>query len=52
MVKSLVVGYGNSLRSDDGIGMRIAEIVASWHLPEVRSLSPHSINSRTSCGFG
>jgi hydrogenase maturation protease len=38
MVKSLVVGYGNSLRSDDGIGMRIAEIVASWHLPEVRSL--------------
>ncbi|HHP7231542.1 MAG TPA: hydrogenase maturation protease [Xenococcaceae cyanobacterium] len=39
MAKSLVIGYGNSLRSDDSIGVRIAEIVASWHLPEVRSLS-------------
>ena len=38
MVKSLVIGYGNSLRSDDGIGVRVAEIVADWYLPEVRSL--------------
>lgn len=39
MVESLVVGYGNSLRSDDGIGIRVAEIAASWNLPEVRSLA-------------
>ncbi len=39
MAKILVIGYGNTLRSDDGIGVRVAEIVASWHLPEVRSLS-------------
>ena len=35
----LIIGYGNSLRSDDSIGIRIAEIVASWHLPQVRSLA-------------
>ena len=35
---NLIIGYGNSLRSDDSIGVRVAEIVASWHLPEVRSL--------------
>lgn len=40
---SLVIGYGNSLRSDDGIGIRIAEIVASWHLPKVRSLALHQL---------
>ena len=39
MSKCLIIGYGNSLRSDDGIGERVADIVASWHLPEVRSLS-------------
>ncbi|MDJ0745694.1 MAG: hydrogenase maturation protease [Xenococcaceae cyanobacterium MO_167.B27] len=39
MSKILVIGYGNSLRSDDRIGIRVAEIVADWHLPEVRSLS-------------
>lgn len=42
-VKSLVIGYGNSLRNDDGIGMRVAEIVASWHLPQVRSLFLHQL---------
>ena len=43
MVKNLVIGYGNSLRSDDGIGIRIAEIVADWQLPEVRSLCLHQL---------
>lgn len=37
--KGLVIGYGNSLRSDDGIGIRIAETVADWQLPQVRSLA-------------
>ncbi|MDJ0651213.1 MAG: hydrogenase maturation protease [Xenococcaceae cyanobacterium MO_188.B19] len=43
MAKSLIIGYGNSLRSDDGIGVRVAEIVADWHLPAVRSLCLHQL---------
>ncbi|PPT05411.1 NADH-reducing hydrogenase maturation factor [Geitlerinema sp. FC II] len=39
----LVIGYGNSLRGDDGIGRAIAEQVASWNLPHVRSLSLHQL---------
>jgi len=35
----LVIGYGNSLRNDDGAGQVVAEMVASWELPDVRSLS-------------
>jgi hypothetical protein len=36
---SLVVGYGNTLRGDDGIGYRVAEAVAKWQLPQVRSIA-------------
>ncbi|MDX2256396.1 MAG: hypothetical protein NW214_12845 [Pseudanabaenaceae cyanobacterium bins.39] len=39
----LVIGYGNSLRSDDGAGCRVADIVASWELPYVRSLTVHQL---------
>ena len=39
----LVIGYGNSLRSDDGAGCRVADIVTSWGLPYVRSLSVHQL---------
>ncbi len=41
--KMLVIGYGNSLRSDDGAGCRVADIVASWGLLHVRSLSVHQL---------
>ena len=34
----LVIGYGNTLRGDDGVGPRVAEAVAALHLPGVRSL--------------
>jgi hydrogenase maturation protease len=34
----LVIGYGNTLRGDDGVGPRVAEIVAGLHLPGVRTL--------------
>jgi hydrogenase maturation protease len=34
----LVIGYGNSLRSDDGVGPRVAEAVEAWQLPGVRVL--------------
>jgi hydrogenase maturation protease len=35
----LVIGYGNTLRSDDGVGPRVAEAVAALNLPGVRTLS-------------
>ncbi len=35
----LVIGYGNQLRSDDAIGPRIADEVAIWGMPNVRSLT-------------
>ena len=35
----LVIGYGNTLRSDDGVGQRVAEKIAQWELPGVRSLA-------------
>ncbi len=31
----LIIGYGNTLRSDDGVGPRVAEAVAVLHLPGV-----------------
>ncbi len=37
--KNLVIGYGNSLRCDDSVGIRVAEMVADWDLPKVRSLA-------------
>ena len=39
----LIIGYGNTLRSDDGVGYRIAETVAQWNLNSVRSLSVHQL---------
>ncbi len=35
----LVIGYGNTLRSDDGVGARVAEAVAALDLPGVTALS-------------
>src|ERR1035438_5826200 len=34
----LVIGYGNTLRGDDGVGPRVAEAVGELHLPGVRPL--------------
>lgn len=34
----LVIGYGNTLRSDDGIGPRVVEAVEEFELPGVRTL--------------
>jgi hydrogenase maturation protease len=39
----LVIGYGNTLRGDDGVGQKIATIVAEWNLPGVRSHSVHQL---------
>jgi hydrogenase maturation protease len=39
----LVIGYGNSLRSDDGAGVRVAEAVAAQGLPGVMALAVHQL---------
>ncbi|NEO54919.1 MAG: hypothetical protein F6K54_18660 [Okeania sp. SIO3B5] len=43
MTEILVIGYGNTLRSDDGAGQRVAELVTEWKLPNVRSLPVHQL---------
>ncbi|WP_243147377.1 hypothetical protein [Scytonema sp. UIC 10036] len=35
----LIIGYGNNLRSDDAVGQRVSDAIATWKLPDVRSLS-------------
>ena len=35
----LIIGYGNTLRTDDGVGPRVAEAVEALHLPGVRTLA-------------
>jgi hydrogenase maturation protease len=37
-IRTLVIGYGNRLRGDDGVGPAMAEIVKGWHIPGVRAL--------------
>lgn len=34
----LIIGYGNTLRGDDGVGPRVAEAVGNLNLPGVRTL--------------
>ena len=35
----LVIGYGNTLRRDDGVGPKVAEAVAALDLPGIRTLA-------------
>jgi hydrogenase maturation protease len=39
----LVIGYGNELRSDDGVGPKTAAAVAEWNLPDVRTVICHQL---------
>jgi hydrogenase maturation protease len=39
----LVIGYGNTLRGDDGVGYLVAETIADWQLPPVRSIAVHQL---------
>ena len=34
----LVIGYGNTLRGDDGVGPKVVEAIEALHLPNVRTL--------------
>ncbi|MBK1989288.1 hydrogenase maturation protease [Sphaerospermopsis aphanizomenoides BCCUSP55] len=40
---AMVIGYGNELRGDDGIGNKIANAIESWHLLTVDSLAVHQL---------
>jgi hydrogenase maturation protease len=42
-MKTLVIGYGNTLRGDDGVGYRLAEAVEDWHLAQVEAYPCHQI---------
>ena len=42
-VQLLVIGYGNPLRRDDGVGPKVAASVAEWNLPGVRTLIAHQL---------
>jgi hydrogenase maturation protease len=35
----LLIGYGNTLRGDDGVGVRVAEAVDQWQLPGIRAIT-------------
>ncbi len=39
----LVIGYGNTLRSDDGVGQQVATLVDQWELPYIRSYAVHQL---------
>jgi hydrogenase maturation protease len=41
--EAVVIGYGNTLRGDDGIGPHLAEEVAAWGWPHVRALAVHQL---------
>ncbi len=43
-MKALVVGYGNPLRSDDGVGPHVAREIDSLNLPDVETRSFHQLN--------
>ncbi|WP_017651635.1 hypothetical protein [Fortiea contorta] len=35
----MVIGYGDDLRGDDGIGRQVADAIANWHLLSVKCLA-------------
>lgn len=42
-MQTLVIGYGNTLRGDDGVGYLAAEQVAAWQVPQVRAIACHQL---------
>lgn len=42
-MKTLVIGYGNTLREDDGVGYRVAEQVAEWEVPGITAIACHQL---------
>ncbi|MFW6357904.1 MAG: hydrogenase maturation protease [Chroococcales cyanobacterium] len=44
----LLIGYGNDLRSDDGVGRQIADILSESNLPDLKTLSVHQLTPELS----
>ena len=40
---TLLIGYGNTLRKDDGLGFRVAEAVETWRVANVKALPCHQL---------
>ncbi|WP_013320370.1 hydrogenase maturation protease [Gloeothece verrucosa] len=43
MSQYLIIGYGNTLRGDDGVGVRVAETIATQQWPAVQVLAVHQL---------
>jgi hydrogenase maturation protease len=43
-VQLLVIGYGNELRRDDGVGPKVAVAANEWKLPGVHAIACHQLN--------
>jgi hydrogenase maturation protease len=43
LATTLVIGYGNTLRADDGVGQRVAVAISAWDLPGVSSRAMHQL---------
>ncbi|MDJ0599331.1 MAG: hydrogenase maturation protease [Crocosphaera sp.] len=41
--KILIIGYGNTLRGDDGVGYKIAEIIEQWNIDNITSCAVHQL---------
>ncbi len=39
----LIIGYGNDLRSDDGVGQKIANQIQNWQIPHIQSIALHQL---------
>lgn len=40
---ALIIGYGNSLRADDGVGLLLAEEISQWNIPYLRVAATHQL---------
>ena len=47
-MKTLVIGYGNTLRGDDGVGPRVAEQLEALTGEQMRSLAVHQLTPELS----
>jgi hydrogenase maturation protease len=42
-MKILIIGYGNTLRNDDGVGVRTAEAIETKNWPDTRVITTHQL---------
>jgi hydrogenase maturation protease len=43
MPQCLIIGYGNTLRRDDGVGIEVAQAIAAMNLPGVNVITRHQL---------